>query len=214
MSAYAVLALDTTAPVVTWGEPSDAINSEPFSVPYTLNEPEIESADMLLLDGRVVPLDVGDDTLSTTLPDDAVEGWATVRAHVVDDVGNRAIRTFAVYVTGVIPTQPVASPGQPHPPVAAVDHLRSTPSRAATRSRYTLSATSTFSGRVAVRSSYLTPTRRAVAATARARLVAEWTSTATAGPASARAATRSQDSVRKRPEGPGAEDELLLLGLL
>lgn len=214
VSNYAVIRLDTTAPVVTWGPPSDVIASEEMTIPYAVNEPGIESADILLGDGRVVPLAVAADALSATLPDDAPEGWATVRAYVVDDVGNRATRTLQVYVTGVIPTQPSAAPGLPHPPVFEPELHRSEPSRAATRSIYALGAMVSTTARGGTRSAYVTPTPRALATVAHLDLRVSWTSSATLATSSSRATARSQDMVRKRPEGPDAEDELFLLGLL
>lgn len=214
MSAYAVIVLDTTAPVVTWGPPSDAVASEELTIPYAVNEPGVEAADVELRDGRVVALAVGADALSGLLPADAPEGWATVRAYVVDDVGNRATRTLPIYVSGVIPVEPVGVSGQPHPPVYAPELHRSAPSHAATRSTYAVGVMVTSTGRARVRTSYVTPTRRVVATASRARLSAVWSSSSTLATTSARAATRSQDVLRKRPEGPRAEDELILLGLL
>lgn len=214
LSDYTVLILDTTAPVVTWGAPSDAINSETFTVPYVVDEPQVESADIRLADGRVVALDVEVDRITGDLPDDAVEGWATVRASVVDDVGNRAVRTLAVYVTGVPAQQPPTPVGQSYPPSAPIDRVTSEPSRVRATARYTVRVLVTTSTTGAVRARYTAPTRRAMTMTSGTQPVIVWRHYAHAPVTIARARGSAVDAVQKRPEGPDAEDELLLLNLL
>jgi hypothetical protein len=216
VSAFDVIVLDTTAPIVTWGQPVDANASETMTVPYLVNEPGIETAEIELLDGRVLAMAVGAGVLTVTLPDDAPEGLATVRAYVVDDVGNRAVRELPVAVSGVIVTQPppVVPEGFPHPPVVAPVLVRIDGGRAQTGSRYTVNVLAYSSSRAGIRTAYSVPGTRVVATLGRATLRTSWTLTATPRASSSAASTREITAIHKRPEGPSAEEDLLLLGLL
>lgn len=117
MSSWFQLTLDTHAPVVQWGEPTGTTAGELLRVPYTLNEPGVESATLTLADGRALAMSVLAGRLEVLLPPDAPDGIVTVRASLVDDVGNWAQAvplSFPIGGTIVVPpTEPPPVPSRP-----------------------------------------------------------------------------------------------------
>lgn len=106
-----VLTLDTTAPTVSFGEPTGTTGGELFHIPYTSDEP-IAAATLRLRDRRTLTMNVLADALEVLLPADTPEGQATVAA--ADDVGNAA--TTIVLLQGVPFVEPVqvqTTPGVP-----------------------------------------------------------------------------------------------------
>lgn len=214
MAAFDVIRLDTAAPVVEWGAPVDANASEEMSVPYAVDEPEIESATIQLLDGRVLAMDVFPTILTVTLPDDSPEGAATVRAHVIDDVGNEAIRELVVAISGVPPVVEPAPHGEPHPMVTVRRRSFLDDGHAAVRSTWTTAALAVTTSRLRPASFYAGPVLRMVSFGERAEISSSWTLGAQMATPYGVARGSSTTAVTKRREGPEAEDELLFLGLL
>lgn len=216
MPGSLLLTLDTTAPVVTWGPVDGADASLDLTVLYTVDEPGIDHAEIELLDDRVLPMVVAADRLTVTLPDDAPQGAATIRAYVIDAVDNAAVRTLVIGVGGVLPPPPptevTPTGGMPQPPISRVDFGRS---GARARSVYTVRCTTSYVCGGEGGSLYTTPSHdvgwNIVLAlpdgfeyTVRRGQVA-FTDSATSG---------ERTFVRRLPEGGGGDEELLLLDLL
>lgn len=131
--------LDTTPPVVTWGPVDGTEQGDTFTVQYALDEPDLLSAELELADHRVLPMQVFPDTLMVSLPMDAPDGPATVRAFVQDDVGNAATRTLVVIISGTPitpPTPTFGAGGLPH----VERHRLVTSSRTSARTRSSASS--------------------------------------------------------------------------
>lgn len=217
MTAYFNLTLDTHAPVVTWGAVDTTNPGDTMHVAYTVDEPGVLSADVLLSDNRVVPGTVQAGVLIFDLPLDAPEGPAQVRAYVGDDVGNNATRTLALVVGQPVTPPPAPAPapgpgwgGRPAPkPVLLSDR-----SSASCASRTRTHVTQVRSSRLVARSRYIAPSERVRRSASRA-LAASTARVAVASPPLASAALGSgKATLWKRPEGPGAEEDFILLGLL
>jgi hypothetical protein len=104
------IVLDTTAPSVTWGAVGGTTAGELLQLEYVSDE-AIATADVVLRDGRVVALSVGETVLSALLPPDTPEGAASVR--VRDDVGNERVYPALLVLAGtpfVPPPETQASP--------------------------------------------------------------------------------------------------------
>lgn len=212
MSAGFTLTLDTTAPQVTWGAVTNAVASEEMAVEYLLDEPGVDHAEVELRDGRVLSMVVGPSLLTVVLPGDTPEGQTTVRLYVVDEVANSATRTLPVYVSGVIAVEP---PPVGRPARARRRLMRSGSSEASTASSSRVAVRVTHASRLRVRSHYVAPSERVLRWRSTATLD-YWTSMVANARSRPSAATAfSSSTVTRRPEGPRAEEEiLLLLGLL
>lgn len=208
-----ILTLDTTAPVITWGPVDGAVLGEQFSILYLINEPGVVSAELQLQDGRVLEMEVWPDRLVVQLPDDAPDALATVAVLVRDEVGNEAVRTTQVPISGapVVVPGPVGIPAgglpgeEPKRFRRTVAHLRST---------YRV-----IHGGASARSSLRTTARytvhRSNAIRSDSRLIAR--SRSRAGvlvTSTSRVTERQRWTVEKRSEGPRAEEDLLILGIL
>jgi hypothetical protein len=115
------LALDTTAPQITWGAVDGANITETLTVEYVLDEPAVLSAQLELADGRLIDMAVAPTLLSVLVPGDAPEGWGTVHATLRDAVHNTATADLPVYISGVLgppPPVPVTPPTAPPQGVA------------------------------------------------------------------------------------------------
>lgn len=225
MTASFNLTLDTRAPVVTWGPVHDAVAGETLRIEFLVDEPGLESASITLRDGRVLPMEetvAGE--LWVLLPEDAPDGQAVARATTRDEVWNERTFTLNVLVSGVPwePPQPPVAPAGGMPQVAP-RLITTPPSRCGARSRYTVTAVSTSRTRLRTRSRYSSPGfRQKVGIRRRLRLLTHddellvRVSTRSGGKllSGGAATASSENTVRKRPEGPGAEDELILLDLL
>lgn len=126
------LELDTTAPVVTFGPPSNTDAGETLTVPFLLSEPDTVTAQLQLADGRLVDGEISGGSVMVDLPLDTPEGLATLRLHVRDDVLNEADRVLVIPVTGVAtrPPRTYPSPGESIPSLPALPedthhHVRS-----------------------------------------------------------------------------------------
>lgn len=213
------LQLDSHAPVVTWGPVTDPNAGEDMTVLYALNEPALDHATFTLIDGRVLPMvDLGD-RLTVHLPDDAPDGLAVVRAYVVDDVLNAATRTLNVVVGGVpfTPPPPVPDtqggfPGTRPRPAPTLIHGSSSCQTGSRPDRIVVRQHTTTSARPRVR--YTAPSQRTIRQRTSARSASSARLTATAPFVSSAAVTAGTATLWKRPEGPGAEDDLIILGLL
>lgn len=80
MTAYAIIELDTQAPVISFGIPER--DGGYIVVPYTINEPELVAAE---LNGKVAT--IGPDTIRAE-GQLAQGGAINARVFMVDDVGN------------------------------------------------------------------------------------------------------------------------------
>lgn len=219
MAATFLLTLDTRAPQLQWGPVSDPNAGETLAVAYLADEPGVDRAAITLRDGRVLPMQVWPDQLRVDLPDDTTEGAATIRATTRDEVWNEATFELVVALTGV-PYEPPAPyvPPTSGMPVVAPDVITTPPSACRTRSRYGTTAVVTSRSRVRVRARYNAPGFRSAISIRRRIHVQEGPSLLTAtvsGTTPVRLAdTDAITRVTKRPEGPNAEDELILLDLL
>jgi hypothetical protein len=213
------LTLDTHAPVVTWGPVTDPNAGEDMTVLYSLNEPALDHATFTLIDGRVLSMTDLGDRLTVHLPDDAPDGPAVVSAYVVDDVLNAATRTLSVVVSGVPftpPTPPAPTqggfPGARPRPAPTVIHSSSSCQTGSRPDRVTVRQHTTTAVRPRVR--YTAPSQRTIRQRTSARSASSARLAATVPLVSSAAATGGTATLWKRPEGPGAEDDLILLGLL
>jgi hypothetical protein len=213
------LTLDTHAPVVTWGAVIDPNAGEEMTVAYSLDEPALDHATITLRDGRELPMEDLGDRLAVTLPDDAPEGQAVVRAYVVDSVLNSATRTFAVAINGVPfepPSAPVPQsggfPGARPRPAPVVVHSSSECQTGSRPDRITVRQHVSTSVRPRVR--YTVPSQRTIRQRTSARSASSARLAVTAPRVSSAAVTGETATLWKRPEGPGAEDDLIILGLL
>jgi hypothetical protein len=211
LPSFAVLQLDTHAPVVTWGTVEDAEADFELRVGYTLNEPGITSAEIRLLDGRVLPMDVQPTYLSVQLPADTPNGWTQVTAYVQDDVLNTAARSLVVNVVGVEAPPPPAPTGaptrlRPQPRVIVDESVVRGASEDAVRA--IVPTLSVARGR----SFYLAPTVRTVRhfSTVRGATAPDMVFV-TVAPLAGRGAGSSADVIWRRPEGPRAEGDLIAL---
>lgn len=212
--SYIEVGLDTTAPVVTWGPVDGADADQDFEILYTVDEPELVSAELQLPDGRVLEMTVLADRLAVHLPADSPRGLGTVSAFVRDELGNTATRTTTVALDGVIPVEPPTVPtggGFPLAPARrpAVE-IRRWRTRAATGSRYNVAVAVP-----GVRTRAETRSRYRVVETSRVRLSVLDARTrfgrANRHVQVTLAGTATRYAVSKRAEGPEAEAELLLL---
>jgi hypothetical protein len=214
------LQLDKSAPVVTWGPVTDPNAGEDMTVLYALNEPALDHATITLVDGRVLPMTDLGGSLTVHLPDDAPDGHAVVRAYVVDDVLNAATRTLTVTVSGVpfIPPDPPvpdtndgfpAARRRPRPTLvrgSSSSQTGSHPDRITVRQHTSTS--------VRPRARYTAPSQRMIRQRSSARSASTARLAATVPFVSSAAVTGGTATLWKRPEGPGEEDDLILLGLL
>lgn len=214
MSGAFTLALDTRAPQITWGPPDGADAGEELTVPYVLDEPDLESAEIELGDGRVLPMELRPGVLAVTLPFDTPDGPTTVRAYVRDSVWNEATRTLTVMVGGVPVEPPPVPAGLPSPPQRTVRRI-SDVSVGTLSADDVVRAISPSITRATVRSRYLAPDQRILRSVTRGRVESGPDALAVAVPVLAGAAAGADsDAVWRRPEGPGAEEDFILLDLL
>jgi hypothetical protein len=213
VSSWTVIELDTTPPDVTWGQETGAVISEELVVPYSTNEP-LATARLELTDGRRLTMVIEADRLTITLPDDVPEGFHTIR--VADDVGNAT--THPIYISGVIPTEPPVVGFQPPTggglPEGARAHELELRSRARLRASYATTVVVSSTRTVGLARSRWTIGEPGRDFASRARLAVAWSATTTLPSSTSSVRLSSALSVTKRPEGPGAEDELLLLDIL
>lgn len=215
MTSTFQLALDTHAPVITWGSIADPVASEEMTVYYTLTEPGVVQATVTLLDGRALPMQIYGDRLTVVLPDDAPEGDAIVHVVLRDSVANTATSDLPVHVTGTVgPVEPPVPVGLPSPPTRApARSIVWEDSTARVSSAYSQTAVWVSVTRLRASSRYVTPRRARW--TIREELVV-----GSADGLTVRVSTRSEcklsedTTIRKRPLGPGIEAELIALGLL
>lgn len=222
MTGSFTLTLDTTAPQITWGGVLDPIASEDMTVFYTVDEPGVLDATLRLIDGRNVAMTVYADRLVVRVPDDAQEQDATVRVTLRDDVLNTRTTDLVVRVVGTVGAEPppsyVPPAGPPSPPRRVrriVPAFQRRNVRGSSRyGRTTVSVAATLT-RGYVSSEYVLPTRTTV------NMLHDWLSSTTTYRSAGRGvSTRIEGklqatfTVHKRPEGPGFEDELILLDLL
>jgi len=208
-----ILTLDTTAPVVTWGPVDGAVLGEQFTIQYLINEPGIVSAELQLADGRTLDMEILPDRLRVQLPDDTPDALATVRVHVRDDVGNEAWRTTEVPISGVPYVPPETPTGIPAGglPGEAPKRWRTV---ARLRSQYrVIQGTRAWTSRATVRSRY-TVHRSTAARTDSRVIVRSRTRAGVLVTSTSRVALRQTWTVEKQAEGPRAEEDLLILGIL
>lgn len=214
-----LLTVDTTAPVVTWGEATGAVAGAGFSIPYTLDEPtaQIASATLTLADARELALTDNGSSLAVALPPDTPEGNATVTANVTDDVGNTAQRTHVVYLTGavVVPEEPTVTPASGRPKRRSYRSVRSV-STGVLRADRTLR---TIAARGSTAALTGTTSLRRVAGTRGVALRSALNASST-GLARARLTTGANllasttTGIAHRAEGPRTEEEIVSLLLV
>lgn len=217
MTSSFQLALDTTAPEITWGAVDGATITETLTVQYILDEPGVQSAELELADSRRIAMTVAPGQLSVVVPGDAPEGWGTVIAVLRDDVWNTATAELPVYISGVL-APPAEAPPPSAPPQGPSFHpvrVETPPSVAMTSDSFTATAVISTTSRVRVRSRYVAPSRK-VAFRIRERLAVASTYTLLARTESSGGVVTgtAEDVVIRRGEGPNAMDELLALDLL
>lgn len=210
MSAWTILRLDTTPPVITWGPVTNAIASEEMTVLYLLDEPRMVEAHLKLADDRTLAFTVADDRITVQIPDDAPEGTGVVTALLQDEVGNVALEALNVHITGTIEPGPPPVPTLPGPPVETPWRTRS---RCVTRSRYRILSTRRLPSRATIRTRTRIVRRAALSSPS-------WVAVRSHDRVRAHVAASSglhQDerwTVTKRPEGPDEEAAAILLWLL
>lgn len=113
MASWFLLELDTHAPIVTFGAADSSGGT--LVVPYTIDEPAIDSAWVVDSAGLRVDLDVEPARLVAVLPATIAAGNAVVHALAVDEVGNEAEYTTVVLLAGGITPEPPPRvyPGRP-----------------------------------------------------------------------------------------------------
>jgi hypothetical protein len=214
VSSFTVIRLDTTAPDVVWGPTDGAVLGEEFTIEYVIDaDGEIVSAELELVDSRTLAMSVEPTLLRVQLPDDAPEGLATISALARDDVGNEAVRFIQVPISGEVyvpPFVPGAVGGIPS------EEPKRWHTAARTRSRYRVvihggATTVSFmraTARYTIHRSTLRSSRSRLLTASRGRVRGHVTSTMSS------ARLHAEWEIRRRPEGPDAEEELILLGLL
>lgn len=206
------LALDTQAPVVTWGAVEDAEADFELRVGYTLDEPDVTSAEVRLADGRVLPMEVQAAYLAVQLPADTPNGSTEVRAYVRDDVWNTAVRTLTIFVAGVEGPPPVAPTGSPSPPRTEPRQIVEEPSRCRCVTEDVVRAIVPSISRLRARTLWRSPDQRAVRYLSRAQATtAPDHVSATVVTLAGRGAGSSADAIWRRPEGPRAEEDIIAL---
>lgn len=208
MSAFTIIRLDTTAPVITWGTVDGAVASETMTVLYLIDEPQVIDATLRLGDGRVLAGTVLADRITFDLPEDAPEGIAVLSATLTDDVGNSTVAYLNVNVSGVIPVAPYIPvlPGMP-----VVDEHR-TRSRCVTRSRFAVLVTTRRPSRATIQARFRVARRPMTAAPGTTRGRSGGTVRAHLGSRST-VTPRGQWTFERTPEGPETEAALVALGL-
>lgn len=202
-----VLKLDTTAPAITWGPVDGAVASETMTVLYTLDEPQAVEATLKLTDNRALQCLVSSDRITVEIPGDAPEGLATLTAKLVDSVGNETLATLDIAISGVLPPEQPTYPSLPSPPVEAPWRTRS---RCVTRSRYRVLSTSRLPSRATIRSRTRVARRPAPSSPSWVLVRSSDRVRAHVGQ-SARLQSADRWTITKRPEGPDAEAEIVLL---
>lgn len=216
MTASFDLALDTRAPVVTWGAVGGATAGELLEVLYTTDE-TLAFAKLWLPDGRKLDMTIEADRLSVLLPADTPNGVSWI--HVSDDVLNEAPRQ-AVNIAGTIvvpPPEPPSLPGVPqrgqpilHP--VQTPQTRRSRSRGVARSRASTSRSPrrARTGAVASSRSMIHRSRTMKSRASEVRSVAR---TSSMQICIVRAVASSSATTQRR-DGPGEEEVMLLLGIL
>jgi hypothetical protein len=207
VSAFTVIRLDTTPPVITWGPVTDAIGSETMTVEYLLDEQEMVKAELRLVDNRTLQGVIAPDRVTVDLPDDAPEGDALFTVTLRDDVGNETTETQYIHITGVLVPLPPPIPVLDGPPVEEPWRTRS---RCVTRSRYRILVTSRLPSRATIRSrtrvarrpALSSPSSAVVRSTVRVRAHVS---------ARSELQSRATWTITKRPEGPEHEAEIVFL---
>lgn len=207
MSAWTVIRLDTTPPEITWGPVTNAIASETMTVLYLVDEPEVIEATLVLTDNRALQCLISSDRITVDIPANAPEGPAVLTAKLRDDVGNEALATLDIHVTGVIVPGPPPVPVLPGLPEIETKRTRCT---ALTRSRYRLAvrtrlasqATIRSRTRIARRPALSSPSGVSVRSSGRVRAHAT---------ASSRLQFTDRWTITKRPEGPETEAAVVAL---
>jgi hypothetical protein len=208
------LRLDTTAPEITWGPVDGAVLGEEFTIQYVVSEDGwVVSAELELADGRKLAMLVEPDALRVQLPEDTPEGLATVCAYVTDDVDNTATVCTTVPISGVTIVPPYVPPAG-GPPQREPAKRWITAARTRSRHRVVIhggAASVSFmraTARYTVHRSSLRSSRSRAWTTSHSRVRSHGTTTVSS------AGLREEWEIRRRPEGPQAEEELLVLGLL
>ena len=213
MPASFVLRLDTTAPEITWGPVDGAVLGEEFTIQYVISEDGwVVSAELELADGRKLPMLVESDTLRVQLPEDTPEGLGTVCAYVTDDVDNTATVCTTVPISGVTIVPPYVPPAG-GPPEREPAKRWVTAARTRSRFRVIHGGAATVSSmrataRYTIHRSTLRSSRSRAWTASHGRIRTHSTATVSS------AGLREDWQIERRPEGPQAEEELLVLGLL
>lgn len=101
MPTWFVVALDTTAPQVTLGEPSGLEAGQLFTVPYTVDEPAEITAELRSPRGHSHVANVSSTEITYELPQNWQGGTSTLFVYATDDVGNTSTKTQTYSITGV-----------------------------------------------------------------------------------------------------------------
>lgn len=118
MSSWVHLELDTTAPAITFGTPTNTGAGQLLTVPYSLTDAGPASgisATVTLADNRVLTMSVGPTAATVLLPPDTPAGPARVDLLARDELLNEATGTLTVALTGtiVVPEPTPAPAGGP-----------------------------------------------------------------------------------------------------
>jgi hypothetical protein len=196
-----VITLDTTPPAVVFGNVS-GVAGETYTVPYTTVEP-VAFTYVILGDGRRIDGIRTSTQLIFELPEDTPDGLLTIYA--ADDVGNPATATRPV--SGVVTAPVTVIPrvgGLPGAPEIKRSH-----GGGRSRSRYGVGVAASSRVRVRAQSAYGTTAVHISATSARATS-ADSLEARIPGARSTVALHSTSQVVRKRPEGPKTEEEMIL----
>jgi hypothetical protein len=106
-------------PWLTWGPVAGTTAGEVLQVAYSVSRPGVDTARLVLADGRELVMTVSADRLEVLLPPDAADGWAKVIAELVDEWGHTGTAELDVLIVGLPSGPPVPRPepagGLPRP---------------------------------------------------------------------------------------------------
>jgi hypothetical protein len=215
VSASFDLALDTRAPVVTWGAVGGATAGELLEVLYSSDEP-LDSAKLWLPDGRKLAMTIEVDRLTLLLPADTPDGISWI--HVYDDVMNETPRQ-AVNIAGVIVVPPEEPPALgPGPRAREGFHPDRVETRLVrSRSRGVATSRTRTSTTTRVRSRAVADSRSMIhrSRTMKSRgVLRSTTRTSTAISYGEGVVQRHRPTIVRRHDGPDETDALFVLGLL
>lgn len=199
----AVINAPVPAFTVTFGQPDGAVAGETLTVPYVASAPVVTSW-LVLADGRELVVTVTPSTLTVDLPQDTPEAQATL--YVANAAGDEASTTLVI--SGVLAPPVTVIPRVGGLPLAP--EIRRSRSHGRARTRYGVTVATTSRGRARAGAAYGV---RSIHASLSKLRVGSNTSVLVRPQTMRTTAVLSVTAavVRRQPEGPRMEEELLLL---